>query len=282
MSIDPAQLRRRVTALPALPQAALEALAALRDDELDAEHCAEPITRDPALAGRTLRLANSAFYGVPGRVGSVQDAVRMLGRRTLDTLITAATLSSQFQAAQAPGFAFDEFWRHALGTAIAARALAREAQLDADVAFTAGLLHDIGRLALATYYPAELAHAVAQAAEHDEPLCAVEWRLLGVDHADLGALIAAQWQLPPAVVQAIRAHHGLGADARGGPSLAQVVHLADAVTHALDLSQSAGEMVPELSPSAWQPPAEQLLAVFDETERSVHTLCEALGLGAGA
>jgi putative nucleotidyltransferase with HDIG domain len=276
--IDPVELQRKVTALPALPRAALEALAALRDDRLDAAHCAEPIARDPALAGRTLRLANSAFYGVPGRVGSVQDAVRMLGRRTLGTLITAATVSAQFDARKAPGFAFAEFWRHAMGTAIAARALGRGADLDADVAFTAGLLHDIGRLALATYFPQELAAAVAMAAETDQPLAVVEHVMLGVDHAELGAMIATQWRLPDAVAQAIRFHHHPAKGEPGGLSLAQAVHLADAITHALDLSHAAHEMVPELAEPTLHATPEQLLAVFEETEQSVHVLCEALGL----
>jgi HD-like signal output (HDOD) protein len=116
------------------------------------------------------------------------------------------------------------------------------------------------------------------AAETDQPLAVVEHVMLGVDHAELGAMIATQWRLPDAVAQAIRFHHHPAKGEPGGLSLAQAVHLADAITHALDLSHAAHEMVPELAEPTLHATPEQLLAVFEETEQSVHVLCEALGL----
>jgi putative nucleotidyltransferase with HDIG domain len=275
------QLRSQINALPVLPQAAMDALAALRDDRLDAEQCAEPIAHDPALTARLLRIANSAFYGVSGRVSCVSDAVHMLGRRTVGNAVTAATVIGQFRPVDVPGFAFAEFWRHAIGVAIAARALARQTQQDEDVAFTAGLLHDIGRLALATCFPHELAQALSYVAEADISFNEAEHERLGVDHADLGAMIATHWRLPDVVAQTIYSHHRPTAAADGGFALAHIVHLADAITHALDLSGAENEMVPELVESAdifvsMHP--SKILKVFDEVETNVHRLCEALGV----
>ena len=205
--IDEQALRRRVRELPALPQAAMAAAAALRDERSSSAHCSELIGRDQALAARVLRLANSAFYGVPGRVGSIRDAVQLLGRRTLSSVLTVATLSQQFHAADCLPFSFAGFWRHAIGVALAARGLARALDHDEDLAFTVGLLHDIGNLALATHFADATAHAIAHARAADASLHAAERSLLGIDHADVGALVAAHWQFPAGVVAAIAGHH---------------------------------------------------------------------------
>ncbi|NRF71820.1 HDOD domain-containing protein [Aquincola sp. S2] len=285
--IDPGVLQQRVAALPALPKAALDALAALRDDDTSAEHCAAQIARDPALAARTLRLANSAFYGLAGRVGSVRDAVNMLGRRTLCSAITAAVVSDQIREVRCEGFDFAGFWRHAAGVAIAARAVARELQLDEEAAFTVGLLHDIGRLALAAYFPQQLAAVLRRARAEDLPPCELEEPLMHVDHAELGAAIIAQWRLPAAVVDAVRHHHRppLPASAKGASppraDLADVAHLADAVAHALDLSEAEDEAVPQVDLAAWGrlglKPA-QFHKIFQQTEQGVAALGQALGL----
>ena len=149
--IERQQLTLRVRELPALPKAAMDALDALRDDDTSSDHCGELIGRDQALAARTLRLANSAFYGVAGRVGSVRDAVNLLGRRPLGSMITLATVAQQFKADNCPLFSFGSFWRHAIAVALCSRGVARELGHDGEQAFTLGLLHDIGRVALAAH-----------------------------------------------------------------------------------------------------------------------------------
>ncbi|HSW04476.1 HDOD domain-containing protein [Aquabacterium sp.] len=288
--IEPAQLLQRIQALPALPRAAMEALAALRDDNSSPEQCAHRIGQDQALAARTLRLANSAFYGLAGRVGSVRDAVTMLGRRTLCSTVTAAVVCEQIHAERCEGFDFAEFWRHAAGTAIAARSLARMLRLDEETAFTAGLLHDIGRLALAAYFPEQFGSLLRSAHADDQPVHCVEERLSDLGHAELGALVITQWRLPPAVAAAVRYHHKPPLPTPAGgprptrpapPDLADVVHAADAIAHALDLSGSAFESVPEIDLASWGrlgiKPA-QLLPIFRETEEGVAALSEALGL----
>jgi putative nucleotidyltransferase with HDIG domain len=285
--IRPDQLRQRISALPALPKAALDALSALRDEETSAEQCAGRIARDPALTARTLQLANSAFYGLAGRVGTVRDAVQMLGRRTLASALTAAVVSDQIREVRCEGFDFAGFWRHAAGTAIAARAVARELHLDEESAFTAGLLHDIGRLALAAYFPQQLAVVLRRARADDLPPYQVEAELMHVDHAELGATIIAQWRLPAALVEAIRHHHAPPSSPRQPDAqapraaLADVVHLADAVAHGLDLSDDESEAVPQVDLAAWgrlELSPTQFHRIFEQTEQGVAALGQALGL----
>lgn len=286
LRIAPSRLRESVNALPALPQAALAALSALEDERGGARHWAAPIASDPALAVRTLRLANSPFYGAPGRIGNVPDAVRMLGRHTLGTLVRAAMVASQFPSAlEVPGFVLLDFWRHALAAALAARAIARATGHDEEQAFTAGLLHDIGRLVLATHFAQPLAQALAAAAAADLPERQAELALLGVDHAALGAEVARHWKLPETLAQALHDHHAPPdaphPEAGAGPSLAAVVHLADAVAHALDVNAAPRERVPSLAPVAAalvQTQPALLLAVFEEVEAQLQALCDTLGL----
>jgi putative nucleotidyltransferase with HDIG domain len=277
--IDADQLRRRVRDLPALPEAVLEALAALRDDDASTGHCAALIGRDQALAARTLRLANSAFYGVSGRVGSVRDAVQLLGRRTLCSVMTLASVSQQFQPENCPPFDFGSFWRHAVATGIVARALAQQHHFDQDQAFTAGLLHDIGRLAMATYFPQATAETMRRATSLDVGLDEIEHSLLGTDHSTVGALVAAQWHFAAEVTGAIAGHHN--PEESGATSLADIVHVADAVAHALDLAGDPREMVPHVQAATWErvvPSPRLLLPVFADTEAGVAALCTALGL----
>lgn len=281
--IDPAVLKSRVEALPSLPKAALDALQSLRSEEASPDHCAEQISRDPALAARTLRLANSAFYGLSGRVGSVRDAVHMLGRRPLASMVTACVVCEQIRVDHCEGFDFAVFWRHAAGTATAARALARELRLDEDLAFTGGLLHDIGQLALAAYFPAEIGTLLKEAHRLDVPLYRAEALVAGPDHAELGAMIVAQWNLPAPVADAVRHHHRRPQPdtAVGAISVSDAVHVADSIAHALDLSGVEDEAVPEVDLATWGrldiKPA-QYLRIFQHTEEGVASLCQALGL----
>jgi putative nucleotidyltransferase with HDIG domain len=287
---DTDHLLQHIQTLPALPQAALQALAALRDENTTPEHCAEQLGRDLALAARTLKLANSAFYGLAGRVSGLRDAVSMLGRRTLCSAVTALIVSEQLQAQRCEGFDFADFWRHAAGTAIAARSIARTLRLDEETAFTAGLLHDIAHLAMAAHFPEQLSPLLKQAAALDRPVYQVEEECRAHDHAELGARLIEQWRLPATVAAAVRHHHRppLPSSERGGagllpgpPDLADVVHAADAIAHALDLSGAADESVPAIDLASWgrlNLKRTALPGIFAETEQGVVALCSALGL----
>ena len=276
--IDLGSLQQRIAQLPALPRAAAEALAMLRDENSGAEDCARCIGTDQALTARVLRLANSAFYGVPGRVGSVNRAVQMLGKRTLRGALTTVVLSGQFSAIQCEGFRFDGFWRHTIGTAIGAEAIARARSLDDETAFTAGVLHDIGRLALAAHFPRETAAMLELARTRDLPWLEAERLALQTDHAVIGAAIASHWNFPAGVQAAIAAHHLPRQDGNGA-GMADVIHVADAIVHALDLAGEAGEAVPEIDAQAWQRvglSADQALELFQCIEQGVTALCAAL------
>jgi putative nucleotidyltransferase with HDIG domain len=281
LHIAPETLRQRVRELPAMPEAVRRVQATLQDEDARADDCAEHIARDQALAAKTLRLANSAFYGVPGRVGTIQDAVQVLGLRTLSTLLQAAALTGGFGRSASKAFQAGEFWRNSIGTAICARALASELRLDPNVAFTAGLLHDIGRLALATHFPEQFNAALALQLRDKLPPMQAERQVMGADHAQVGALVAAHWNYPADIAQAIAQHHGPEPRKAPGITVIDVVHVADAIAHAVAASPAKDDKLPPLAPPAWELlglGGEQYLGVVAQTRSGVESLCQALGV----
>lgn len=247
-TLDVQGLARQVQALPPLPQAMAEVMLALGNQALSAQRSITLIESDPALAARTLRLANSAFYGMAGRVGSIGDAVRLLGLRTVAGVLSAAALHGLLKLPACPGFDFEAYWHHAVATALASRALAPLAGVDADQAFLAGLMHDVGQLVLAAHLPADAQASIAQARQAGQPLHQAELALLGVSHAQVGAWVARHWHFPDAITSAIERHHGLDLPPGGqAPGLPAVVQLASVL---------AGELTaagPPAVPAAMEP-----------------------------
>lgn len=279
---DRVALVQRVGVLPPLPEALAAAQRVLRDEDSSGRACAEALGRDPALSAQVLRLANAAGCGQAGRVASLHDAVLLLGRQKLGLVLTAAAVIDRFDAAACPGFDLTGFWRESLACATAAQALAMELGADDGLAFTTGLLHDLGRLVLALLLPAATAQALAVARGRDQPLHWAERELLGIDHAELGAQLARHWQFPPAMVAAIAGHHGPGQSTGlgGRPSLIDLLQGADAVAHALDLHQAEDERVPAICPQLvlrLQLTPERCARVLAVAEQGVESAGRALG-----
>lgn len=257
--IDPAQLlsdeaiARRVHDLPPLPRAMTEALRVVRSDALSADLCVRAIEQDAALAARLLCLANSPFYGACGRVSSVGDAVRLLGLRTVAGVVVAVSMRSMLAQWPDGDGQFPSYWVHAVATATAARELARAAGADPDQAFLAGLLHDLGRLVSAVFSPAQTRLARAKAQAKDIDLREAEAQLIGRAHDDVGAAVARHWKLPDNIVSAIALHHAPRTTREAGVvPLETIVHVADAIVHALDLVGDGAEMVPSINDDAWR------------------------------
>jgi HD-like signal output (HDOD) protein len=273
------ELAREVRNLPALPQVVLEARQLLAAEDVAFDRLADAISHDTALAADLLRLANSSLYGLAGRVRTVRDAVSVLGLRNLDMLLTATTMRRALQPGAGNLFDPVSHWRHGVASGLCAFHLAAERKLARDAAFTAGLLHDLGRLALACVAPQPMHELLARQAAEDAPALALERQQLGSDHAAFGAVVAEHWHFGADIVETIRLHHGPGE--RPPNALVDIVHVADAMVHALDINALPGERVPAIDPMAWNRLAlsdEACLRVFERTEAGVEELCQALGL----
>jgi len=234
--------------LPSLPAVVGELIRTLDNESAGVDQLAEGIAKDQSLAARALRVANSPFYGIQHKVASIHDAIVILGFRAVGSLVTAASVTGFFSPPKSIPFDLTRFWRHGIGAALCARALARASSMDAEAAFTAGLLHDIGVLMLVTTRPAHYAVVLAHREANDCLLVEAEQAVLGFDHAAAGAALASCWRFPEEVARAVALHHAPD----GGMGLVDVVHVANILAHALDLAGDPQARVPPLNPEAWR------------------------------
>lgn len=244
-SITLSQVTENVKDLPTLPAIVMELLNNIDDEELNIQRLAQKVTNDLALTAKTLRYANSAHYSSMIKVTTIQQAITMMGISSVKQIIMSAALSGCFPENNCPGFSHKAFWRHSNAVAIAAKLLAKRLNFNVDIAFTAGLLHDIGSLVLVTQYPQQYAATLAYQREHPGSQFDAERKLLGIDHAAVGEALANQWNFSDIMKNAIAGHHlpnlpGLG-------FLATIVHVADAIAHALDAGSCADMQAIEVS-----------------------------------
>lgn len=250
LSVDREALVRSVNALPSLPAVVIELMTLVHQHHANLEPVAHTLALDQALSAKVLRLANSPFYGVPGRIDSIRDGVQMLGMRQLSNLVLAASLTLEFEKRYGITLHMRNFWRHSIGCAVAARHVAATTGHDTSTAFTAGLLHDMGRLVAESHYPDAMAEAQEWAMAQDIPTAAAEEAMLGIGHAELGAMVAKHWHFTNDVIHAIAHHHQPPSATQA--TLADVVHAANAMAHALDLAGTPTEAVPMQDSGAWQ------------------------------
>ena len=220
---------RDVDSLPALPGTVQEVQELVQRNDTSAADVAEVISRDPAIAAKALRLANSASYGFHNRVDDIRLAVTLLGLRETYHLVLTSAIVNMFDKSKT--FDYMSYWMESMVSASIAQSLAKGfKQMKVSGAFTAGLLHDLGRLALSEIAP-------KQSAQIDRSLLglelvAAEEKLMGIAHTEAGFHLGVHWGLPTEIVQTIRFHHSpaLASDERR--TLVSLVNVADVVSRA--------------------------------------------------
>jgi putative nucleotidyltransferase with HDIG domain len=271
--LSPEQLAGSVQDLPSLPAVVMELLSSIEQENIDISVLAKKVSYDQALTAKTLRLANSSSFGLQVKVATIQQAITFLGFQTTRNLITAAAVTGCFPNGSCPGFNDKGFWRHSIATAVCARSLARRLRFNQDVAFTAGLLHDIGRLVLVTGHPQAYGEVLAWRSSHDGEWLDAERTVLGIDHVEAGVALAEHWNFSDTMRQAIAYHHA--PETPGAGFLAAIVHVANAVVHALDLAGEEDELVPSLSSVAWDAMGlneDAYMDLFRETEQQLEEM----------
>jgi putative nucleotidyltransferase with HDIG domain len=239
-------------ALPSLPTVVMELLRTMGDEDVDIDRLARGIGNDQALAARTLRVANSPFYGVQGKIDTIAEAITVLGFVNVRSLVTTAGIATAWPAGIAAGFEARIFWRHCLSVAACTETLAPYAHLRPETLFLAGLLHDIGRLVLVSTHPDAFAEIQRRRRLDDCQPVDAERAVLGFDHAQIGSALCRHWHIPESIADAVERHHQLRQETTGAADMADVVHVGDAVAHALDLAEDPEGMVPPPDGAAWR------------------------------
>jgi putative nucleotidyltransferase with HDIG domain len=194
--------------LPSLPEIYIKVSDLLEDEESTSKEIGQAVQTDPSLTARILKLINSAYYGMPRQVTSVAQAVSLLGRLQLKQILLGTLLAGVFNDMQIRNFSMMNFWRHSIKTAIIARHLAMQNVniIDHEAFFTAGLLHDIGRLVMAKAAPDELAEIDRQVRNGGDVI-KLEAELLGLTHVDVGGALMLKWDMPAVITQCVLKHH---------------------------------------------------------------------------
>ena len=262
------EVLRKIQNLPSLPTVVLDLIASLNQDDINIDTLVQKIAQDQALTAKTLRLANSSFYGMARQITTIAEAIAILGFRTVRSIATTTALLDTFAGDPHASFNFAPFWRHAIAAAVCARELARHLKVNPEHAYTAGLLHDVGRLVLVTQFQPQYEAAMAYRLAHDCHLLVAEQAVLGLDHAQVGHALTQHWKFPQAIQQALADHHG--ASSLDMQPLSLVVMAADAIAHALDLSLDADDLVAPVAAGLWQQlglDEATLLQVFADAEQ---------------
>lgn len=222
--------------IPPMPPVAAQVVRAAGDPGTSAADLVEVMSADPGLVAKVLRIANSALFAYSHKVESLQQAVVVLGFKAVRNLAVAASARS---LSRRPGAVEDALWRHSVGAAIAATTLAAASgRLVPDEAFTAGILHDIGKFILHQHDAGHYEAAVRLRKDRDMSSVAAEFEVFGFDHAAVGATVLRRWGLPDALVGAVRFHQNVSILQRAKAEvrmLAACVNLADRICYTLKL-----------------------------------------------
>jgi HD-like signal output (HDOD) protein len=214
----------------------------MADPNSSTKKVAELIETDPAIAAKVLKIANSAYYGMSGKVSSIQHAAVILGDKALGELVTLAGTSSLL-GNKLHGYAMNsgELWRHSMTVAFGSKIMARRymPQLEND-AFSVGLIHDVGKLVLDRPVLNRKSLFNEFMAAGDKTFLSAENRILGFDHAEIGYDICQRWQIPDVLANAIRYHHR--PNAASDDDLVSIVSMADTIAHMAAAMSMAGRI----------------------------------------
>jgi len=258
--------------IPPMPEVATKIVRAADNVKVSANELAEIINSDPGLVTKTLRIANSALFSPTKKIDSLQQAVVALGFKTVKNLAIAASARI---LSRTPGPIEAALWQHSIGAAVAGGCIAaRDKRVSGDEAFTAGLLHDVGKFILHTHNQDKFKKALELRKKRGMTSVAAEFEAYGFDHTAVGAAVLRRWNLPEALVGAVRFHENISILRSAKDEvlrLAAATNLANRVTYTLKLgvdipyedtgdTQEAAVKILGLSPK-------DLLWIVEDTKR---------------
>jgi putative nucleotidyltransferase with HDIG domain len=222
---------KSVRTLPAAPRVVPELLKLLNQPNVESGKIVKLISIDPALTTNVLRICNSAYFGAAVPTCDVQEAVTRLGFQQVFQLVVAAT-GAKFLGAAQKGYGLDhgELWKHSVAAAVAAQLIAKKLGDEENLAFTAALLHDLGKIILAQALEGVYSKLIQETETRQQSLLESEKSLLGVQHAEVGGRLLEQWKFPPNIVAAVWFHH-VPTGAAAHQRLAAYVYVGNMIAH---------------------------------------------------
>ena len=243
--IAKAELLTKIKKLPTFSTTVIRLSSVLNDPDATVGEFESIILPDLALTANLLRLANSAFFGLPRRIGSAREAITLLGMKRVFELGAMAAVEAVVPD-RLPGYGIDaaSYWCHSVAVAVLSERLSKNQKLVAPaLTFTAGLMHDIGKLVISQFLTNEQAALHREMTDNNRSLVECEREMLGADHCAIGADIARAWNLPDEVARVAAAHHDPDEVNQGkGDVMVDLVHIADCLAHSLGFGADVGEL----------------------------------------
>ncbi len=236
---------RRIESLPTLPPIVSRLNQMVTDEDVTAVKLGQVIEKDQVLTSKLLKMVNSSFFGFPQRISTVSNAIVLLGFNVIKTLIVTSSIFEVMQSSDVGLF------EHSLGCATAAGILARKCGIkNPEEISTAGLIHDLGKIAVRAELPKEYQHIQKLVNEKQIPMREAELEVLGIGHPEIGGYLARQWNLPDRLVIPIETHHE-PSKPPGFSSISAVIHFADILIRAVGFGYGGDPWVPALDHQAW-------------------------------
>lgn len=246
------RIRDSIQMLPVLPAVVMKVIDLVDQDEVSAEQLQRTISMEPALSSKVLQLANSAYYGLSRQVGTIQQAVLVLGFQAIKNLVLGLSAFQVLRGTKPASPTDIALWEHSFACAGVASELAKLKRMSlrrSETVFMGGLLHDIGLLYLRQHANSDLQRS-ERVANGSLTRHEAERQALGIDHAEIGGLIASHWQLPFSLVRMINEHHAAYLTQDEYTEMVACVELADVWLHQSDPSLDIGFALPVASEDA--------------------------------
>ncbi len=239
--------------LPTLPLVAGNVVNMTQNPESTAFEIAEAISQDQVLASKVLKTANSAYYGFPRKITTINYAIVVLGMNNIKNIVLSTSILEEFSSENDNQlFDLTAFWKHSLLCGIICKKISEHLGLkNAEEMFMCGLLHDFGKLVLNQFFHEEFIQALNLAKEENIPLLAAEDRVFNFNHAGVGALILQKWRLPSSLVKAVESHH-LPDENSNTFRTASIVHVADYLCRRIGIGNAGDNVLPELNANAFK------------------------------
>ncbi|MBN2072179.1 MAG: HDOD domain-containing protein [Candidatus Krumholzibacteriota bacterium] len=237
------ELFKNVKTLPTLPVVVQKIFASINDPKVGAKQLAEIITSDQSLTARVLKLVNSSFFGLRGKVQNINNAVTMLGFSTIRQICLGSSICGKFRNLGAGhGFSDSGFWAHSIGTATISKKLSIDTiKIESDICYTIGLIHDIGKLLLLEHHSERYLQALDMSRSKNIPLQEAETAIFGTDHAEIGNWLFRKWNLPRESRRAVKNHHSARVEMISPVSpdaLTALIYFSNQLAHHFSLGSS--------------------------------------------
>jgi len=235
---------KKLDELPSLPSIVYELSRIINDPMSSTKEVEDVMATDIGMTAKVLKLANSAYYAIPGGVTSLSRAIAFIGFDTIHQLVLSSSIIDALKTDGIPSFNINEFWKHSVAVAIGAETIGKHTghPSPGDM-FTSGLVHDMGKIALFMCHPEMLTQILKYVEENKTSFLEAEKLVADIDHNEIGGLLADKWKLPKAICSAAKFHHEINPALRSGlsPELnmnVDIVLLSNLLIHALKFGHS--------------------------------------------